>query len=531
MAQNIGTLVSAAIRPNDSLDPIASAYASEIKGGLHTTANITDRNAIIFERREWGMMCYVTSDDKTYQLKYNYSSTSIMDNNNWVEFSGSGGGGGGEWIDSVLSVGYSEPVSPSGGDRYLVGLEPGDVLSGASWSSFNPGYVAEWNSTLSQWDLTTPLDGMSVRVDDEDGNIYRYEGTFFTGMWVREQVGQVRSLDATFIGGFSYSCTTEYLSGYVRDMVFLTKFNTINTGNTASLNINGLGDVLIKKPTPSGVTNINPYDITTGVVYSLVYDGTYFQLNRPYVNEDLFNVKYYIESTDYIVVPPYYQYWVYGDLTIDGYLLNYGQVIIANGSLINSGTFSNFGSLSFVNLTTGSTTSYNNSDTIQFTQSNTIYGLSVSAVVATGSLTASHLNTGSNGGATAGYVLSVDNSGLFSWRTLPTGGGTSGVLSYSDKSYTMVFNTSGNGQSTGLTISNTPVDGSYVGVFINGQEFEVGYGSTNSAPCYFSNDGGTTARGTISPNNVQSGDTLYWNGTVAGTDLYSTWRISLFYQV
>jgi hypothetical protein len=34
MSQNIGTLVSAAIRPNDSLDPIATAYGNEIKGGF-----------------------------------------------------------------------------------------------------------------------------------------------------------------------------------------------------------------------------------------------------------------------------------------------------------------------------------------------------------------------------------------------------------------------------------------------------------------------------------------------------------------
>ena len=49
MAQNIGILVSAAIRPNDTLDPIATAYASEIMGGLHTAATTTDRNSIIFD--------------------------------------------------------------------------------------------------------------------------------------------------------------------------------------------------------------------------------------------------------------------------------------------------------------------------------------------------------------------------------------------------------------------------------------------------------------------------------------------------
>ena len=529
MAQNIGTLVSAAIRPNNSLDPIATAYASEIMGGLHKVDTNTDRDAIIFERREWGMLCYVKNLDKTYQLRYSYSSTSIMDNNNWVEFSGSGGGGGFEWIDSGIEVRDSQPLTPTNGDRYLVGLQPGDVITGANWATYSPGYVAQWNSTLTKWDLTTPTNGMSTRVDNEDNAIYRYEGIFPTGAWEKEKSGQVRDLNLTTPNGITYSATSEPpFDSYTKDMVFLSKFSTQNIGNTVSVNINSMGEVLVKKPTPSGVSDLNPFDIQPGIVYSMVYDGTYFQINRPYVNEDLFNVKYYIEPNDYIVVPPYYQYWVYSDLTIDGYLINYGQVIVANGGVIMglSGSFQNYGSLAFVSFNTGLTTSFNDTATIQFTQSNTIYGLSVSAVVATGSLTASHLNTGSNGGATAGYILSVDSSGVFSWRT-PTDGG---LLSYSDKNYTMAFNTSGNGQSTGLSISNTPVDGGYVGVFINGQEFEVGYGSTTSAPCYFSNDGGTTARGTISPNNVQVGDILYWNGTVAGTDLYSTWRISLFYQ-
>ena len=47
MAQNIGTLITSAIRPNDSLDPIASAYAVEVKGGHHTYATLAERDAII----------------------------------------------------------------------------------------------------------------------------------------------------------------------------------------------------------------------------------------------------------------------------------------------------------------------------------------------------------------------------------------------------------------------------------------------------------------------------------------------------
>ena len=194
MAQNIGTLVSSAIRPNDSLDPIASAYAVEIKGGLHTSSTSGDRDAIIFERREWGMLCYVVSDNKTYQLTYGYSSTSIMNNLNWKEFSGSGSGSGTEWIDSVISISNTEPLSPVDGDRYILGNSP----TGTNWSSISSYKVVQWNPSLSVWDSTTPSDGMSVRVDDEDNSIYRFEGIFGSGgLWEKEKLSQIRSLSAT----------------------------------------------------------------------------------------------------------------------------------------------------------------------------------------------------------------------------------------------------------------------------------------------------------------------------------------------
>ena len=426
MSKNVGTLISAAIRPVDSDDPIASAYAKEIKGGLHTTSNVSDRNAIIFERREWGMMCYSVADDKTYQLTYNYTSTSIMDNNNWVEFSGSGGGNGSEWVDSLLSIQNSPPVSPSNGDRYMVGSSPS-----GGWIALQSGLIVQWNSVLSQWVSTTPTDGMSLVVDNEDGAIYRYETygglyPFPLGDWKKERIGQIRDISFSSVNGASYSATSNpTFNSYVNDMIFLSTFNTTNTGITVSLNINGMGQVQLKKPTSNGLSNFNPLDIEVGLVYNVIYDGTYFQLNRSFVNEDLFNVKYNVEPNDYIVVPQNYQYWVYADLQISGNLVNYGQVIIANGSVnITGGTFTNYGSLSLINLSTsGLTSSFNSTDTINFTTQNTIYGLSVSAVVKDMSLTASKLDTGFNGGATAGYFLSVDNAGQFVWSNSTTGAG------------------------------------------------------------------------------------------------------------
>jgi hypothetical protein len=574
MSKNVGTLISAAIRPVDSDDPIASAYAKEIKGGLHTTDNVSDRNAIIFERREWGMMCYSVADDKTYQLTYNYTSTSIMDNNNWVEFSGSGGGGSGsEWVDSVLTIQNSPPVSPSNGDRYMVGSSPS-----GGWIALQSGLIVQWNSVLSQWVSTTPTDGMSLVVDNEDGAIYRYETygglyPFPLGDWKKERIGQIRDVSFSSVNGASYSATSNpTFNSYVNDMIFLSTFNTTNTGGTVSLNINGMGQVQLKKPTSNGLTNFNPLDIEVGLVYNVIYDGTYFQLNRSFVNEDLFNVKYNVEPNDYIVVPQNYQYWVYADLQISGNLVNYGQVIIANGSmLITGGTFSNYGSLSLINLSTsGLTSSFNSSDTIDFTTQNTIYGLSVSAIVKDMSLTASKLDTGFNGGATAGYFLSVDNAGQFVWSNLTTGAGAgliqnggnldvnvgTGITISGDSvsldltgivgsgltqngSQISVINyspfyqsslstlTSGNNSNTGITLSNTPSQYSRVQLFVNGQLQKIGDGTFSNVDCYFSNDGGLSA---LSFTSLVSGNVLYWNGVSAGFELDATDEIDIIYE-
>lgn len=80
---------------------------------------------------------------------------------------------------------------------------------------------------------------------------------------------------------------------------------------------------------------------------------------------------------------------------------------------------------------TGSVFLLNDSNTISFTQS----GLSSSAFINLGSLTASLLNTGSNGGATAGYVLSNTEDGNFAW-VAPSAGSTTLSVSDYDKGTT-----------------------------------------------------------------------------------------------
>jgi len=275
MAQNTGTLISAAIRPNDSLDPIASAFAREIKGGLHTASASSDRDLIISQRREWGMMCYVINDDKLYQLKYGYFNTDITNNTNWVEFTGGSGGGSGEWVDSVFTRTSTPPALPSNGDRYLII----PTASGA-WTSLEDK-IAQYDSITLNWLYTTPTDGMSVRVDDEDNSVYMYNGTYPVGTWTKELLNQVRFISATSSDGLQYNAlSTPIFTPYSQEILFLATFATANSGS-ASLNVNGLGDVAFKKLSGTGLDDLDPSDLSIGVVYTVSYDGTYFQVTIP----------------------------------------------------------------------------------------------------------------------------------------------------------------------------------------------------------------------------------------------------------
>ena len=139
-----------------------------------------------------------------------------------------------------------------------------------------------------------------------------------------------------------------------------------------------------------------------------------------------------------------------------------------------------------------------------------------------------------------GLVYSDDYSANFTTFSLVTKGYVDSKISASaslptinDKNLVAV-DSLGDGDFSGATISGTPVDNSYVTVFINGLEYLVGNGVTNSVDCYFSNDGGVNARGfsSLHPNGkIQANDGLYWNGNFTGLNLISGWRISIHYLI
>lgn len=77
------------------------------------------------------------------------------------------------------------------------------------------------------------------------------------------------------------------------------------------------------------------------------------------------------------------------------------------------------------------------------------------------------------------------------------------------------------------TIDATPVNDSYVRVSVNGLGVVLGSG-VKTKDCYFSADGGTTARAITA---IAAGDLLYWVGTVAGFQLDASDRIDFEYEI
>ena len=129
--------------------------------------------------------------------------------------------------------------------------------------------------------------------------------------------------------------------------------------------------------------------------------------------------------------------------------------------------------------------------------------------------------------------ITVDQYGrITNITTVSNGGGGGGgvtnlVMTPSDKNWSALSVTNSIATASLSTVSNTPVLGSYVGVYINGQEIQVGNGTT-SAPCFFGTNS-TSPKGFSSSNSIQSGDYLYWNPSNAGYSLETTFRISLHY--
>jgi hypothetical protein len=128
----------------------------------------------------------------------------------------------------------------------------------------------------------------------------------------------------------------------------------------------------------------------------------------------------------------------------------------------------------------------------------------------------------------AGVVSS--NSGRVPYLLLiESEGGGSGETPETGIDFKEDFNpntTTTDEDSAGVAITYTPFSGGNVTVKVNGLQVDLGNGLKDE-PCYFSADGGATAKAWGS---VEAGDVLYWMGSIAGYELEPSDEVDLIYE-
>jgi len=280
--QNSGTLVTAAIRPQDDEILISSVLSNEAKGGHHMYKTLAERGdinntGIMEPRREWGMLCTVYDDgvnNGTYQLVYKASSPSITDNLNWRVFSGSPQSMTvGEWLPSVLSIVDSPPTGITGGDRFLI-TSPGYLAF-----STQSNRVAEWDSSAlsgsGDWVYSTPTNGSTLRVDNVKNVLFKFLGTWSEGgYWQREYLSQIRYIQPTSINGSIYTFTSSTdmvaLDAYSYS-IYLANFGYTSSGSS-TLEIDGLGSYPMKKISANSKLDIASEDLIPGIQYHISWN-------------------------------------------------------------------------------------------------------------------------------------------------------------------------------------------------------------------------------------------------------------------
>ena len=307
-SSQVGNLINSAIRPSNVLNPIATAYSEEIKGGHHSYDTILNRDLTIQARRDWGMMATVYNDGTAsnngiYTLQYGFLDTDIMNNGNWMLFDRGG-------TDIKYYITPSESITVPYNTEYFV---YGDLtLAG---ELINYGKVVVANGAFS-----------------------------ITGSGTFSNYGE---LDVITIGsGGGSGLAVQYLIDTTDAVVVPVNYEYLV-----------YGDLEVKGSVSNGgkVVIVNGSLFLNGGTFSNVGLGTleFVTLGGTSSGSGI-ATKYLIETTDVIDVPLYEEYLVYGDLEIQGTLTNNGKVVIIDGNMImNGGTFSNVsGNLELVSTNT-----------------------------------------------------------------------------------------------------------------------------------------------------------------------------------
>lgn len=187
-----------------------------------------------------------------------------------------------------------------------------------------------------------------------------------------------------FLNNIGYNETTNSFSLYSStfELIEITNQLTISQSSTPTFTINSAGNAIgksilvdVAETQRQRFTDFPAYP-AVGVPGEIVYTGVsgldpiygedligYFQdrgwvsLTGGFGSGGSGGHKKIIEVGELLNIPADYQYWIYGDFTIEGVVDNYGELVIANGTLIISGAgqINNLGAgiVKLVNLATG----------------------------------------------------------------------------------------------------------------------------------------------------------------------------------
>lgn len=192
------------------------------------------------------------------------------------------------FANAVVSVsGTTDRITSTGGTTPVIDIAA-TYVGQTSLTTLGTITVGTWNASSIALNKITALTASRAVASDGSGFLTVSATTstelgYLNGVTsaVQTQLNNKISQNGAQIYGADAGSTDEYaitLSpaplAYTTGMAVYVKFNTVNTGS-ASLNINSLGAVMIKK---NNDQNLVDGDLTEGQISALVYDGTNFQI-------------------------------------------------------------------------------------------------------------------------------------------------------------------------------------------------------------------------------------------------------------
>lgn len=138
--------------------------------------------------------------------------------------------------------------------------------------------VQRRRGTSSQCDAMIPADG-EIIVDQTNDILRVGDGLRNGGFHIPNAFNIQQSKYNFGVAGGTADALTLTLpiapAAYAQPLTI--KFKATNTNlSTATINVNGLGAVEIRKIAAGIAVSLSPNDIASGVIYDLVFDGTYF---------------------------------------------------------------------------------------------------------------------------------------------------------------------------------------------------------------------------------------------------------------